>query len=124
MEFINLDTNKKGHYSPAVISNNLVFISGQLPINYDTGKMEKDDIHLQTNRVLNNIKLILSKVELTLDNVVQTRIYISDIKYWDIVNEIYATHFVKHKPSRAIVPTRELHHGALIEIEAIAELEK
>jgi len=124
MEFINLDTNKKGHYSPAVISNNMVYISGQLPINYDTGIMEKDDIHLQTNRVLNNIKLILSKVDLTINNVVQTRIYISDIKYWDIVNEIYSTHFVNHKPSRAIVPTRDLHHGALIEIEAIAELEK
>lgn len=122
MKLINLESNKKGHYSPAVISNNMVYISGQLPINYDNGKMIVSDIKMQANRVIENIKLILSKVELTLDNVVQTRIYISDIKYWDIVNDIYANHFENHKPARVVVPTRDLHHGALIEMEAIAEL--
>lgn len=123
MELINIDANKKGHYSPAVISNNMVYISGQLPIDYSTGKMVNTNIEDQCNQVINNIKIILEKVDLSLNNVVQTRIYISDIKYWDIVNDIYASHFKSHKPSRVIVPTRNLHHGFLIEMEAIAELE-
>lgn len=124
MKHIYLESNKKGHYSPAVISNNMVYISGQLPIDYKSGKVVVGDITIQTQQVLNNIKLILEKVELTKFNIVQCRIYIPDIKYWDIVNDVYSSFFESHKPARVVVPSRDLHHGALIEIEAIAEIEE
>jgi len=123
VKHIYIDSNKKGHYSPAVISNNMVYISGQLPIDYKSGKFVEGNIENQCLQVLKNIQLILKKVDLTINSIVQTRVYISDISYWDIVNEMYANFFKDHKPSRVIVPTRELHHGALIEIEAIAEME-
>lgn len=63
-------------------------------------------------------------MELSKENVVMCRVYIPDVAYWDDVNEVYANFFGAHKPARVIVPCRELHHGALVEIEAMAELEE
>lgn len=123
MKSIILESNKKGHYVPAMVSNGMVYISGQLPFDYSVGKMVEGNMNVQMKQVLNNIKLILNKVDLTLDNIVQCRIYISDIEYWDEVNEIFASEFKLHKPSRVIVPSGKLHNNALIEIEAIAEME-
>lgn len=122
MDFIKLDTNKKGHYSPAVISNNMVYISGQLPIDFNNNLLVENDIEVQTLKVLNNIETILYKVNLNRNNIVHMRIYIPDISLWDRVDNIYSKFFKEHKPARAVVPTNKLHHGALIEIEAIAEL--
>ena len=124
MKSIILESNKKGHYVPAMISNGMVYISGQLPFDYSKGKMVEGSLDIQMRQVLTNIKLILSKVDLTLNNVVQCRIYIPDIKYWDEVNDIFASEFKLHKPSRVIVPCGKLHNDALVEIEAIAEMEK
>lgn len=113
-----------GHYSPGIISGNTLYISGQLPFDHHSGKMNTGSISIQTQQALENLDAILTAAGLTRNSVVLCRIYIPDIKYWDTVNSIYATFFGSHKPARAVIPTRELHHGALIEIEATAELEE
>jgi reactive intermediate/imine deaminase len=118
------NSNKKGHYSPGMISNGMLYISGQLPFDYEKGKMVEGDITIQLQKALSNVGLVLSKAGLIKENVVQCRIYISNINHWDAVNDGFATFFGSHKPSRVIVPSRELHNNALIEIEAIAEMEE
>ncbi len=110
-----------GHYSQAMITDKLVFVSGQLPIHPDSGEIGPS-IEEQTKQVLDNLENILVDSGSSLGKVVKTTVYISDISLWGKVNEIYALRFGTHKPARAVVPTRELHFGCLIEIEAVAEI--
>lgn len=111
----------KGHYSPAVIHGDLVYISGQLPINYIAGEtLPAGGVEEQTRQVLKNLDDILKECGSSKQQVLKTTVYIPDITYWPVVNEIYAEFFGDHKPSRTIVPTNTLHFNAMIEIEAIA----
>jgi 2-iminobutanoate/2-iminopropanoate deaminase len=110
-----------GHYSQAIISGGLVFVSGQLGIHPDSGEI-KATIEEQTAQVLDNLENILIASGSLLDKVVKATLYISDISLWGKVNEIYAERFGSHKPARAVVPTRDLHFGCLIEVEVVAEL--
>lgn len=125
MKFIAPEKSKKGaaHYNPAVISNGMLYISGQLPIDPDTGKIVEGGIESQTKKTLQNLDRILHAAGITKEHVVQCRIYVDDIANWDSVNEVYALYFGDHRPARAIVPCGKLHYGALVEIEAIAEME-
>ena len=111
-----------GHYSQAIVSGSSVFVSGQLPIDPDSGEI-KPSIEDQTSQVLNNLEAILIASGSSLHLVVKCTVYISDISLWGKVNEIYAARFGNHKPARAMVPTRELHFGCLIEIDAVAEVD-
>lgn len=120
---LNSEVKAVGHYVPGMISNGMLYISGQLPVDANTGKIVKGDIVVQTEVTLNNLERVLKAAGLKKENVVQCRIYISDIEFWDSVNDVYKTFFGDHKPARAIVPTQKLHHNASIEIEAIAEME-
>lgn len=124
MKFIQPETKYKsgGHYSAGVISNGLLFISGQLPSDPDSGAIVAGDIIAQTKAVLANMERILTAAGLTRETVVQCRVYISDIKHWSEVNKVYADFFGAHKPGRVVVPSGELHYGALIELEAVAEV--
>ena len=81
-----------------------------------------DSIEQQTRDALHNVERVLLAAGCTKEDVVLCRVYIPDVAAWDTVNAVYAAFFGAHKPARVIVPTRELHHGARIEIEAIAEL--
>ena len=109
-----------GHYSQAMIWNDLIFVSGQLPIHPQTGEKINGTIEEQCTQTLENVKLILEDAGSGLDQVLKTTIYIADIDLWGKVNEIYASFFGEHKPARAIVPVKDLHYGFKIEIEAIA----
>lgn len=111
-----------GHYSQAVIHNDTIYISGQLPVNPFTGEKVTGDIETQTRQVLENIRIILKDAGSDLSKVIKSTIYISDISLWGKVNEVYAGFFGNHKPARAVVPTKELHYGFLVEIEVIAAL--
>ncbi|WP_059104292.1 RidA family protein [Shouchella shacheensis] len=109
-----------GPYSQAVKTNNLLFISGQLPMDPNTGNLVENSITLQTKQVMNNIKAILQGEGLTLEQVVKTTIFINDMDQFGLINEEYSQHFAEHKPARATVEVSRLPKDALVEIEAIA----
>ncbi len=113
-----------GHYSPAVVHNGLIFVSGQLPMNYQTGEVETGAIEAQTELALRNVEQILLAADSDLNHVLQVTIYISEMKLWEKVNAVYARIFGEHKPARAIVPVKDLHFGTKIEIQAIAAVKK
>ena len=110
----------KGHYSSAVVHNGLIFVSGQLPRNAETGEVESGAIEAQTELALRNVEQILLEAGSDLNHVLQMTIYVSEMELWDRVNETYARILGEHKPARAIVPVKDLHFGTKIEIQAIA----
>jgi 2-iminobutanoate/2-iminopropanoate deaminase len=109
-----------GHYSQAIVHNGLIYISGQLPINPRTGEKILGPIEAQTRQVLENISAILKAAGSDMGHVLKMTVYVSDIGLWGAVNEVYKSVMGDARPARAVVPTRELHYGFLIEIEAIA----
>jgi len=113
-----------GHYSQAVIHDNIIYVSGQLPIGPATGEKRLGSIEEQTEQVLKNISEILIAAGSDINHVIKTTVYISDIQLWDRVNNVYSKFFGQHRPARAVVPTKDLHHAFQIEIEAIASLIK
>ena len=109
-----------GHYSQAVVYNGLVYVSGQLSIDPLTGEKRLGSIEEQTEQVLNNISEILKAAGSDLGRVLMMTVYISDIDLWGKVNEVYARVMGEHRPARAVIPTKDLHYGFLIEVAAIA----
>ncbi|HEX8351714.1 MAG TPA: Rid family detoxifying hydrolase [Pyrinomonadaceae bacterium] len=109
-----------GHYSQAVVYNGLVFVAGQLAIDPRTGEQRLGSIEEQTEQALRNVGEILKAAGSDLSRVLKMTVYISDIGLWDRVNEVYARVMGEHRPARAVIPTGELHHGFLIEIDAVA----
>lgn len=109
-----------GHYSQAVVYNGLVFVAGQLSIDPRTGEKKLGSIEEQTEQALSNVSEILKAAGSDLSRVLKMTVYISDIDLWGAVNSVYARVLVEHRPARAIIPTGDLHHGFLIEIEAVA----
>lgn len=107
-----------GHYSPVVEHQGVLYISGQLPKLSD-GRLP-EGIHAQTNLVLEKLDTLLLHSGSDRHHVLQVRIYIPDVALWDEVNQVYAAFFGEHRPARCVVPSRELHYGALIELEATA----
>ena len=111
-----------GHYSQAVVHNGVVYIAGQLAIDPATGERKLGSIEEQTERTLLNVKGILEAAGSDFAHVLKMTIYVSDISLWDAVNKVYARMLGEHRPARAVVPTKDLHHGFLVEIEAVAAL--
>ncbi len=109
----------KGHYSPALEHNGTLYVSGQVPVDPDSGKVP-EGIEEQTRLVFAKIRLILEESGSSLDRVLQARIYLTDINLWDAVNRVYAEIFGDHKPARCVVPAGKLHFGCLIEAEVVA----
>lgn len=110
-----------GPYSQAVAAGNLVFVSGQLPIDAATGEMPSD-IKAQTRQSIANIKHILAEVGETLDNVVKTTVFLADMEYFAPMNEVYAEEFKAVFPARCAFAVKELPKKALVEIEVIAAI--
>jgi len=124
MEFINTSNAPMpaGHYTQAIVCNGMVYVSGQLPVKPDRSSTEVGSIEAQTLQALQNVEQILLAANSSKERVVKVTVYISDISLWGRVNEVYSKFFCAHKPARAIVPTKELHYGYQIEIEAIAAI--
>lgn len=112
-----------GHYSQAVVHQGLVYVAGQLPIVPGSSDRHVGPIAEQTRQVLSNVGAILAAAGSGLDRVLQMTVYVSDISLWGEVNAVYAEVMGSHKPARAIVPTRDLHYGYQIEIQAIAAVD-
>jgi len=109
-----------GPYSQATIAGNMIFISGQVPINPQTGKLVEADIVVQTEQVMKNLEAILSEAGCTFQNVVKTTCLLSDISNFKAMNDVYGKYFTENPPARAAFAVKDLPLGALVEIEAVA----
>ena len=108
-----------GHYSQATVHNGLVFVAGQLGID-PSGAKKFESIEEQTEQALNNVHAILRAAGSDWDRVLKMNVSLVDINLWDVVNKVYARVLGDNRPARAIITCGPLHHGFLIEIEAIA----
>jgi len=111
-----------GPYSQAVKCGNMLFCSGQIPLDPVTGEMVTGDIALQAEKVMTNIAAVLSAAGVGFDDVIKTTIYLVDMADFAAVNEVYGNCFPGHKPARSTVAVKSLPRGALLEIEVIATL--
>lgn len=109
-----------GPYSQAVVTGNLVFTSGQIPLDPETGMLVGTDIAEQTHRVCKNLEAVLTAAGSSLKSAVKTVCYLSDINNFAAFNEVYALYFTE-KPARSCVAVKDLPKGALVEVEVIAE---
>jgi len=109
-----------GPYSPALKVGNLIFASGQLPIDPKTGKMIEGDIEAQTQMALENLKAVLEPYSVSLENVVKTTIFLRDMNNFARVNKVYGEYFKEKFPARSCIEVSRLPKDADIEIEAIA----
>lgn len=109
-----------GPYSQAVRAGQLLFVSGQVPIDPATGDLVDGDIAAQTDRVLRNITEILKAAGLSLDHVVRTTVYLADMNDFGRMNEVYGRYFAAPAPARATVQVARLPKDARIEVDAIA----
>ena len=109
-----------GPYSQAIVIDKLVFTSGQIPLDPESGAIEGDNITEQTHRVCKNLKAVLSAAGSSLDAAVKTVCFLKDMADFSEFNKVYAEYFTG-KPARSCVAVRELPRGALVEIEVIAE---
>ena len=110
-----------GPYSPAIQVGNLVFTSGQIPIDPATGVFVEGGIKEQTRQSLSNVKAILEEVGLTMSNVIKTTVFMADMNDFAAMNSVYAEFFAEPYPARSAVAVKTLPKGALVEIEVIAE---
>lgn len=121
MKKITFNTSRDGgHYSPGVVHNGLLYVSGQLSIDPNSASKPSGDIVKETQQALKNLDRVLKAAGTTKDNIIQCRLYTPDVVYWDDINNVYSEYFGDHRPSRIIVPSNTLHGGCLVEIEAIA----
>ena len=109
-----------GPYSQGVKAGNLVFYSGQLPINPETKEMLTGDIQEQTRLSLENVKAVLAAGGASLEDVVKVTVFVTDIGKFSLINEVYGEYFSNHKPARSLVEGSKLPLNGEIEIEAIA----
>lgn len=109
-----------GHYSQGVVHAGTLYVSGQLPVEPGTGERKLGSIEEQTRQALENMAAIVRAAGGGLEDVVKVTLYVSDIELWGRVNAVYSVFFGEHRPARAVVPTKELHFGFQIEIEAVA----
>jgi len=113
-----------GYYSQAVVYNGLIFVSGQLAINPETGEEITGSIEAQTEQCLRNVEAILVAAKSDLNNVLKFTIFVSDESLWSAVNETYKRILGEHKPARAVIPVGKFRGSFLIEIEAIAAVKE
>ena len=109
-----------GPYSQAVRFQNLLFVSGQLPIVPETGEFNGTDITSQTRQSLENVKHILSEAGMELRNVVKTSVFLQDMDDFAAMNQVYAEYFTSDYPARAAIQVGRLPKDAKVEIEVIA----
>ena len=109
-----------GPYSAALRTGDLLFVSGQVPIDPASGAMVDGDIAAQTRRAIENVGLLLRAAGLSYANVVRTTVFLADMNDFKAMNEVYSTFFVEPYPARSTVQAARLPRDARIEIDAIA----
>lgn len=112
-----------GPYSQAVIFNNLVFCSGQIPIDLITGELKAGSIEDQAHKAFQNLATVLESAGSSLDQAIKVTVYFKDLSHFAAVNEIYAGYFKGVLPARAAIQAAQLPKDALIEVDAIAYID-
>jgi 2-iminobutanoate/2-iminopropanoate deaminase len=111
-----------GPYSQAIVVDGWVFCSGQIPLDPDTGALLEGDVAAQTELVLKNLARVLEAAGSSLDRVVKTTVFLSDMNDFGAMNEVYARHFGGHRPARAAVQAAALPRSCDVEIECVARV--
>ena len=109
-----------GPYSQAVKAGNFLFLSGQLPLDPQTGNIIGDDIETQTRQSIENIRSVLSAIGVSLADVIKTTVLLKDIGHFSQMNQIYQEYFNTDAPARSCFEVSRLHKDSLVEIESIA----
>jgi len=109
-----------GHYSQAVVAGNLILVSGQLPMVPLTGEKNTGSVGDQTLQTLKNVLSVVKAAGGDITTIARTTIYSTDVKHWEEINRVYADFFGPVHPARSIITVAALHHGFLVEIEAVA----
>ena len=110
-----------GHYSQGIVSGGFIYVAGQLPIDPVNGSIP-DGIAEQTARALKNVQAILDAGGSSVAGLVSVQLFITSVELWPEINGVYAAFMGEHRPARTVVPVGPLHHGVLIEINAVAEV--
>ena len=111
-----------GPYSQAIQAGELLFCSGQIPLDPATGELVQGDVIVQVGQVMKNISATLAAAGAGFDDVIKTTIFLVDLADFAAVNEVYGNCFTAHKPARSTVAVKGLPRGALLEIEVIARV--
>ncbi|MDO5028115.1 MAG: RidA family protein [Bacillota bacterium] len=112
-----------GHFSPVVVSEaGIVYVSGQVPVDYRTNKIVTGDLETQFKQVLKNLKAALNSAGADIEDILKVTILVADGNDWYQINQLYKKFMGHHKPARTIIPVLPLHNGYKVEVEAIAEL--
>ncbi len=121
MQFISPSTisTPKGHYSPGVVHNGIVYVAGQLPINAN-GEVQLTTIEEQTVLCIYNIEQILLAANSSLQHILKVNVFVSDIALWPAINTAYSKILGSHKPARIVIPCNTLNYGCGVEIDCIA----
>ena len=109
-----------GPYSQAVVSNGFAFLSGQIPLDPATGHLIEGDVSEQTERVLENLKAVLHACGSSIDKVVKTTVYLTDMREFSQMNEVYGRYFGENPPARATIQAARLPKDVRVEIDCIA----
>lgn len=109
-----------GAYSPAIKAGNLLFVSGQIPIDPASGELVTGDIAAQTEQVMRNVGALLRAAGVGFEHVVRTTVFLTDMDEFAAMNEVYSRHVAAPPPARATVQVARLPRGVKIEIDAIA----
>ena len=109
-----------GPYSQGIVAGEFVFVSGQIPVNPETGNVESDNIEGQAKQSLTNVKAVLEEAGLSLKDVVKTTCFIADMSDFSTFNKVYSEFFTGTCPARSCVAVKELPKNVLCEVEVIA----
>ena len=113
-----------GPYSPAIKSNGLVFVSGQIPLHPASGELVSGDIQAQVRRVLENIGLLLGEAGSSFREVLKVSVFLADLNHFEAMNQVYAQYFGDSRPARSTIEASRLPKGVDVEIDVIAACEK
>ena len=109
-----------GPYSQAIKAGSLLFLSGQIPLDYRTGEVSGYDIASQSRRVLENLKAVLSAAGASMSDVTKTTVFLKSMDHFAAMNKVYGEYFIKDPPARSTVAVAGLPRNVLVEIEAVA----
>ncbi len=112
-----------GPYNQAILSNNMLYISGQIALVAETGELLNGDADVETHQVMNNLNEILKEAGITFEHVIKTTIFLSDMSLFAQVNEVYGSYFSGNYPARETVAAKGLPKNVNVEISMIATIE-